>query len=259
MAGVLKARRRPLHGARIFAGDELLEKSLVGRQVGKVPCAAQFERLVKAGLQMAVRGFDRTILVADAGVVAGRLHAVMATELGIARRFIVPAGQVPIRRREPVGAVRAGYPAELPERLLDAFGQRGEALAAADRLDVLPAAEGEPEVIEQMGERHPGEGNAEPAAVGEIRKRLQARRMFLAKDQLPFRPLGRPPMRHPTLQRAQHPVGIACRMATLQFFEQRRRSQTRHGGEHGYQLLAPNLGEGILAGAIAPRPVALAW
>ena len=114
-------------------------------------------------------------------------------------------------------------------------------------------------MIQQMGKRLAAESDAEPGAVGEIRKRLQARRMLLAKDQLPFRPLGRPPMRHPTLQRAQHPVGIACGMATLQLFEQRRGSQTRHGGEHGYQLLAPNLGEGILAGAIAPRPVALAW
>ncbi len=82
--------------------------------------------------------------------------------------------------------------------------------------------------------------------------------MLLAKDQFPFRALGRPPMRHPTLQRAQHPVGIACGMAPLQLFEQRRRPQARHGGEHRHQLRAPDLGEGILARAIAPCPVALA-
>ena len=44
-----------------------------------------------------------------------------------------------------------------------------------------------------------GEGDAEAAAVGEIGKPLQARRMLLTKDQLPFRALGRPPMRHPAL------------------------------------------------------------
>jgi hypothetical protein len=43
--------------------------------------------------------------------------------------------------------------ARLPERLLEAFGQRGEALAAADRLDILPGAKCEPEMIEQMRER----------------------------------------------------------------------------------------------------------
>lgn len=78
-------------------------------------------------------------------------------------------------------------------------------------------------MVEEMGERLAAEGDPEPAAVGEIRKRLQAWRMFLAKDQLPFRPLGRPPMRHPALQRAQHAVGIACGMVTLKFFEQCRR------------------------------------
>src|SRR5205085_2286696 len=154
----------------ILAGDELLEEGLVGSEVGEVPSPAQFECLIEAGLQMAVRGLDRAVLVADAGIVAGWLHAVMATELGIARRLIVSAGQVAVSRREPVGAMRARHPAELPERLLDAFGERGEALAAADRLDVLPAAEGEPEMIQQMGERLATEGNAQPAAVGEIRQ-----------------------------------------------------------------------------------------
>ncbi len=152
----------------ILAGDELLEESLVGGQVGKVPCTAQFERLVEAGLQMAVRGLDRSVLVADAGVVAGRLHAVMATELGIARRLVVSAGEVAVSRREPVGAMRARHPAELPERLLDAFGERGEALSAADCLDVLPAAEGEPEMVEEMRERLAAEGDAKAAAGGEI-------------------------------------------------------------------------------------------
>jgi len=65
-------------------------------------------------------------------------------------------------------------------------------------------------------------------------------------------------MRHPTLQGAQHAVGIARGMATLQLFEQRRRSQARHGDQHRHQLGAPDLGKGVLARAIAPRPVALA-
>jgi hypothetical protein len=59
----------------------------------------------------------------------------MATELDIAYRLILPIRQVAVSRRKPVGAVRARYPAELPERFLDAFGQRGEAFTAADRLD----------------------------------------------------------------------------------------------------------------------------
>jgi len=49
-----------------------------------------------------------------------------------------------------------------------------------------------------------------------------------------------------------------CGVPTLQLFEQRHRSQARHGGEHRHQLRPPDLGERILARAIAPRPVALA-
>ena len=60
------------------------------------------------------------------------------------------------------------------------------------------------------------------------------------------------------LQGAQHAVGITRGMAALQLFEQRRRSQARHGGEHRHQLRAPDLGEGILARAIAPCPIPLA-
>jgi hypothetical protein len=42
-------------------------------------------------------------------------------------------------------------------------------------------------MIQQMGERLASKGDAEAAAVGEIRQPLQARRMLLTKDQLPFR------------------------------------------------------------------------
>src|SRR5260221_306930 len=52
-----------------------------------VPRAAQFECLMEARLQVAVRGLDRAILVADTGVVAGWLHAVVAAGLGIRRGF----------------------------------------------------------------------------------------------------------------------------------------------------------------------------
>src|SRR6516164_2600416 len=168
---------------------------------------------------MAVRSFHRTVLVADAGIVAARLHVVMAAKLGIARRLVVRARKVAVSGREPVGAVLARHPTQSPERFLETLGQRGETLAAADRLDVLPAAIGEPEMIKQMHERLTAQHHAEPAAVGEIRQRLKARWMLLAKDQLALRALGRPPVRHPALERAQKPIGVAARMVLLQLFQ----------------------------------------
>jgi len=137
---------------RILARDKLLQKGLVGGKVGEVPRAAQLERLTETGLEMPMRGFDRTVLVADAGVVAGRLHAVMAAELGVACRLVLLVRKIAIGRRKSVGAMLARHAAQLPERLLHTLGERGEALATADRLDILPAAEGEPELVEKMRE-----------------------------------------------------------------------------------------------------------
>ena len=64
------------------------------------------------------------------------------------------------------------HAAKLPKRFLKTLGECGEALTAADRLDVLPAAEGKPEMVEQMRERRTG--IACTAAVGENRERLTA-------------------------------------------------------------------------------------
>ena len=111
---------------------------------------------------------------ACAGVVA--LHAVVAAELGIARGFILLTREIAISRRESVGTMRARHPAELPEGFLDAFRERGEALTAADRFDVLPTTEGQPKMVEQMAERLAVKSNAEAIAVGEVRERLKAGR-----------------------------------------------------------------------------------
>ena len=96
----------------------------------------------------------------------------------------------------------AGHAAELPERLLQTFGQGGEALPALDGADMLPAREGEPEVIEHMIERPAADGHREAVGMGEVGEGLPTGRMLLAEDQLPFRSLGRPPMRHVPLERA---------------------------------------------------------
>ena len=207
---------------------------------------------------MPVRGLDRAVLVADAGVVAGRLHAVVAAELGVARRLVLLAREIAVGRREPVGAMFARHAAELPKRFLKTLGERGEALAAADRLDVLPAAEGEPEMVEQMRERRAGNRHREAAAVGEIRERLTAGRVFLAEDELALRTLGRPPVRDAPLQRAQQPIGVAAGMAALQLAQDRGGAQMRDGLQHRHELLPPDLDEGVLTGAVAPGPVLLA-
>src|SRR5260221_3850434 len=81
-------RRAP---ARVLARDEVLEEGLVGDEIVEVARAAQQKRLLEPGLEMAVCGLDRAVLVADAGIVAGRLHAVVAAALRLAWPPVLPA------------------------------------------------------------------------------------------------------------------------------------------------------------------------
>lgn len=149
---------------------------------------------------MAMGGFDRSVLVGDAGIVAGGLQTVMVAERGIG--LVLALGEVAVGGREPVGAMLARDAAELPERLLQAFGESREALSAADRFDEAPAGIGEPEMVEQMGKGPAGDGHAKLGAIGKVRESLSAGRMLLSEDQLALRSLGGAPMGHPALQRA---------------------------------------------------------
>jgi hypothetical protein len=139
--------------------------------------------------------------VGHTGVVAGGLEAVVLAERCVTLRLVLPVGQIAIGRGEPVRPVLAGHAAQVPERLLQTFGEGGEALPTLDGAHVLPAREGEPEVIEQMIERPAADGHREAVGVGEVGEGLLPGRMLLAEDQVPFRSLGGPPLRHPPLER----------------------------------------------------------
>lgn len=147
--------------------------------------------------------------------------------------------------------------AELPERFLQTFGQGGEALTALNGANMLPAREGKPEVIEHMPERLAANRHGEAVGMGEVGQRLAARRMLLAEDQRALRAFGRAPVCNVPLQGAQDPIRIAAGMQPLQFFKNRRGADARRGGEDRHNLGAPNILEGIDAGAILPgRPLA---
>ena len=98
----------------------------------------------------------------DAGIVAGRRHAVVAAQ------FFVAVGQVrggifveiAERRRQAVAAMLAGSPAERPQGVLQAFRQGYEALAAEHDMGMLEAGIGEPEMIEPVVERLASDRNA---------------------------------------------------------------------------------------------------
>ncbi len=119
---------------------------------------------------MAVRAFDRTVLVRHAAIVAGRLHAVMRAQRLVAARLILPRVVVEIAEggRQAVAAMLQRGAAERPQRILQPLGQCHKALPAEHDMGVLPAREGQAEVIEPVIERHAGDADAVIAHVGEI-------------------------------------------------------------------------------------------
>src|SRR4051794_29475202 len=167
----------------------------------------RFWRLSRSGdrlLEMAVRAFDRAVLVRHAAIVAGRLHAVMGAQRLVAARLILPRIVVEIAEggRQAIAAMLQRCAAERPQRVLQPFGQGHEALAAEHDVSVFPAREGEPEVIEPVIEQFAGDADAALAHIGEVGQPQPARQMFLPEDHVPFGTIERPPGADAPLQGA---------------------------------------------------------
>ena len=96
-----------------------------------------------------MRTLNRSILVRDTQIVAGRHHVVMAHQRLIAQRQILLsfAVQVTECRRETIAAMLARHAPERPQRILQPFGQRDKAFTAEHNMGMLEAREGEPEVV----------------------------------------------------------------------------------------------------------------
>jgi hypothetical protein len=74
---------------------------------------------------MAVRAFDRTVLVRQASIVAGRLHAVMGAQCLVAPGLILPCIGIEIaeRRREAIAAMLQRGSTERPQCVLQTLRQ----------------------------------------------------------------------------------------------------------------------------------------
>ena len=67
----------PFAVARIAAPDDLVDKAAIGLERFEIARTSQQQGVFECSLQMAMRAFDRPVLVRQAPVVAGRQHAVM--------------------------------------------------------------------------------------------------------------------------------------------------------------------------------------
>jgi hypothetical protein len=149
--------------AGVAASDELVEEGAIGDQVGEVRPGAQQERVGDGSVEVAVWALNRSVLVCQAGIVAGECHALGSAHGLAAAGEIFLCGRVEGAEgdREAVGSVLAGHAAERPEGILQPFGDRHEALAAEHDVGVLEAGVVRSEAVEPLVGAQAGDGDAE--------------------------------------------------------------------------------------------------
>ena len=240
--------------AGVAAADELVDEGTIGGKIGERGAGAQQERVGDRPLEVAVRALHRAVLVGEAGVVAGRRHAVMGAQRLVAAGQVVFGLPVEVAEsgREAVGAVLARGAAERPERVLQAFGERHEALPTQHDVGVLEARVGEPEVVEPVIEGLAGHADAEVGRVGKVRERGPARLVDLAEDDVLVGSVDGSPGTDAPLERAAD-AGAEVGVAAQDLLEDRHRSQAGGRLEQGHDLGLEEVTE-----RIGPTPAALA-
>jgi len=130
--------------ASIAPADDLVDEAVVGLERVEIARAAQQQRVLDRPLQMAVRAFDRAVLVRQAPIVAGRLHAVMRAQRLVAPGLILPCVGIEIAEgsREAVAAMLQRGAAERPQRILQTLRQGHKALTTEHDMRMFPAREG---------------------------------------------------------------------------------------------------------------------
>ena len=136
-----------------------------------------------------------------------------------------------------------GYPAQLPQGVLQALTEALQALREAQR-PRLPVRVGQHEVVHQVGKRRAGDRHPQLGAVREVRGTQPARLVDLGEEHLLGGAVLGPPLLDPPLQGPQLPVGEAAGMLPLQGLEQGLGLQA---GGQGQLLLdpGPDVGEGV--------------
>src|SRR5215471_2045418 len=175
---------------------------------------------------MTMRAFDRSIPMCQAPIVAGRLHAVMRAQCVVAPRLILPGAVVEIAEgsRETVAAMLQRRSTERPQRILQTLRQGHEALTTEHDMSMLPAREGQAEVIEPVIERHTGDADAVITHVGEIGQAQPTRRVLLPEDDVALGPVERSPAADAPLQRPAD-TDADLGMATSDLIKNGHRSQ----------------------------------
>src|SRR5260370_17851788 len=106
----------PLGVACVAPPDNLVDEATISIQGVEVARPTQQQGVLDRLLEMAVRVFDRTVLMRYASIVAGRLHAIMRAQRLVAARLTLPRVVVEIAEggRQTVPALLPPGPAHRP-------------------------------------------------------------------------------------------------------------------------------------------------
>ena len=238
----------------VVAPGHLVDEPAIGRQVGEVARAAHQHGVLHGLLQVPVRALDRAVLVGDAGVVAGGLHAVVGAQ-GVIAQGQVFAGvtvQVAEGRGEAVAAMFVRGAAQRPQGVLQTFRQGDITLPAQHHMGVLEARVDQPEVIESVIKRLARDGDHQVAHVGEVRQAHPPGLVDLAEHHLLLRPEQRPPGADPALHGPAHAIA-QLGVATPDLLEDRHRPKSRRRLQQRDDLAVPDRRERIGAPAVPRR------
>jgi hypothetical protein len=111
----------------------------------------------------------------------------------------------------------------------------------------------ERKLIEPMRKSHAADRDAELAGVGEIRKALATRRMFLHEEHLAFASVCRAPLPQTALERAKRAWPVFAWVPTLEFFQERDGVELGVGLQQRQEFGFPDCGQRIRARTPAAR------
>jgi hypothetical protein len=239
---------QPLGNARIAPTDNLVDEAAISVQRVEIARAAQQQRIRDRLLQVAVRALDRAVLVRQAGIVAGRLHAVMGA------RRLVPLGRIPSGvaveiaegGRQAIAAMLQRRTSERPQRILQTLSQDHETLAARHDMAVLPTGEGQPKMIEPMIEWRAGDADREIAHVGKIGQPEPTRRVLLPENHVLLGAVQRPPGADAPFQRTPD-AGTDLGMAAAGLIEDGDRPQAGGALQRRHHFTVPDFAQRVRA------------
>jgi hypothetical protein len=146
--------------ARVPRPHDLLQERDVLVPVRKVAAAAEEQRLVDRGLEVPVRRFRVAVLVRLPRIGPLARHAVMGQQVAVPGLELPRRRQIVHRRTQGIAAVLPRHPAQVPERILQPVRQRLERLRSTHR-HRLPIRVRQHEVVDQVVERLPGDGDVQ--------------------------------------------------------------------------------------------------